>query len=56
MNRLKFLLNPGDQLANDRVGVQQVVGQHQFRLVVHPLEQERQCRGIAIPKEGGDTT
>ena len=35
-----FLRDLADQLGDDRVGVQQVVGQKQFGFVVDPLEQE----------------
>ena len=36
-----LLVDLGDELADQRIGVQQVVGQEQFGLVVDPLEQER---------------
>ena len=48
-----FLVDLVDQLADQRVGMQQVVGQQQFGLVVDPLEQKRHGRvqGVALGDE-----
>ena len=47
-----LLVNLADQLANQRVRVQQVVRQQEFRLVVNPLEQKRHRRVQGVTLRG----